>query len=333
MIKKNRSIKKIFVCEFITAGGFNHANLPKSLLNEAVMMRDALLIDLALLDYHITITLDSRLTPPENCNHSVLVELQEDVWKIWEAQIQLADAVWIIAPETNGYLKKLTNLVANHNVLALGCGPTAINVFSSKLDTFLICERSGIHVIPTYTFKNLPALYSKYLAKPDDGAGCDDILCFESATELSKWLIQNNKQKSHVIQPYIDGIPASISCVMHAGNAFVLSCNEQLVTSSQNQLVFNGLVLNAMQTHWAQFDGLAQQVARLLPDLQGYVGIDVIVTNNDVLLVEINPRLTTAFVGLRQATGINVAEIVINTLTKAHLKWPIIARNVVDVHV
>lgn len=333
MNQKIISIKKIFVCEFITAGGFNHANLPKSLLNEAAMMRDALLDDLAQLDYNITITLDSRLNPPKTCDHCVLVESQDDVWTIWEALIQMADAVWIIAPETNDYLKKLTNLVTKNNVITLGCGPLAINVFSSKLATFLICEHAGIHTIPTYPFINLPVINNMCLAKPDDGAGCDDILCFDNSNELSNWLVQNNKQKSHVIQPYIDGISASISCVMHAGTAFVLSCNEQLVTCIQNQLGFNGIVLNAMQTYWAQFDRLAQQVARLLPDLHGYVGIDVIVTNNDVLLVEVNPRLTTAFVGLHQATGFNVAELVIKTLTKTPYKWPNIERNEVTIHV
>ena len=153
MNPKKSKIKKIFVCEFITAGGFNHADssqgLPKNLLMEAAMMRDALLNDLAQLDYHITITLDSRLTLPDHCDECVLVEPQEDVWKIWEAQIQLADAVWIIAPETNGYLIKLTQLVDKHNVLALGCGPISTAVFSSKLATFSICEHAGINTIPT----------------------------------------------------------------------------------------------------------------------------------------------------------------------------------------
>ena len=333
MIETNSTIKKIFVCEFITAGGFNHINLPKCLLNEATMMRDALLYDLVELDYHVTITLDSRLNQPKTCNHCVLIEPQDDVWTIWEEQIQQSDAAWIIAPENNAYLKKLTQLVVKHNVFALGCGSLSIDVFSSKLATFLICDHAGIHAIPTYPFKKLPVINNKCLVKPDDGAGCDDIFCFKNSTELSNYLLQNKKQDTHVIQPYIDGISASISCVMHAGTAFVLSCNQQLVTCIENKLGFNGLVLNAMQTYWAHFNNLAQQVARLLPDLQGYVGIDVIVTNNDFFLVEVNPRLTTAFVGLRQATGINVAKLVINTLTKAPCKWPDIERNVVDIHV
>ena len=337
MKQKNSAIKKIFVCEFITAGGFNHAEsrkrLPKSLLTEAAMMRDALLTDLAKLDYHITITLDSRLSPPENCDDCVLVDSTDDIWTIWEAQIQLADAVWIIAPETNGYLKKLTNLVAKHKVIALGCGPKAIEIFSSKLATFLICERSGIHTISTYTFDNMLVLNSKCLAKPDDGAGCDDILCFENSTELSNWIMQNNKQQSHVIQPYIDGVCSSISCVMLSGTAFVLSCNKQLVTSINNQLGFNGLTLNAMQDYWVAFDVLAQQLAQLMPDLQGFVGIDVIVQNQKVLLVEVNPRLTTAYVGLRQATGLNVAELVIKALTNTPFTWPTIERNVIDIYV
>lgn len=337
MKQKTISIKKIFVCEFITAGGFNHADisksLPSSLLAEAAMMRDALLNDLAQLDYHIIITLDSRLIPPVNCDECVLVNDKDNVWKIWEAQMQLADAVWIIAPETNGYLNKLSQMSANYKVITLGCRPLAIDAFSSKLTTFLICEQFDIKTIPTYTYKNLPTINSKCLAKPIDGAGCDDIYCFENSIELSNWMIQNNKQQSHIIQPYVDGISASISCVMYSGTAFVISCNKQMVTCTNNKLGFGGIVVNDMQDYWAAFDALAQQLAQSIPDLQGFVGIDVIVQNEKVLLVEVNPRLTTAYVGLRQASGINVAEMVINTLTNVPFTRPTGERKVVTINV
>ena len=336
-------IEKIFVCEFITAGGFNHANLPNTLLSEAALMRDALLFDLSLLPYHVTITLDARLNAPETCDDYGLVGPKDDVWMMWEAQIKLADAVWIIAPETNGILKKLTDLVAHHNVITLGCGPLAINAFSSKLTTFLVCEQAGIATIPTYTLKNWPELVSscpssKYLAKPDDGAGCDDTVFFETSNDLNQWMLQNNKQHSHIIQPFLNGISASISCVVLDGTAIVLSCNEQRVScirmqNNYNKLQFEGLTLNTMQGYWAQFEILAQQVAKLIPDLKGYIGIDVIVHNNKITLMEVNPRLTTAYVGLREATGLNPAELIINTLTKTLDTWPIVERNVVHIHV
>ena len=324
------------MCEFITAGGFNHADLPNNLLPEAQLMRDALLSDLSQLPYHISTTLDARLSPPKNCNDYVLVQADDDVWQVWATQIKAADAVWLIAPETNHILQNLTQIAALQGALVLGCGPASIKTFSSKLATFLACKQAGIATIPTYSFENWPKIEASYIAKPDDGAGCDDTFYFETANDLSDWIVHNNKQHTHVVQPYLEGIAASISCVMHGGTAQVLSCNQQLVKFSHNKLQFKGIVVNAMQAHWVQFELLAQQVAqlasKLVPDLAGYIGIDVIVHDAQITLVEINPRLTTSYCGLREATGLNPAELIINTLTKAQFKWPVLQRNVVNIN-
>jgi predicted ATP-grasp superfamily ATP-dependent carboligase len=64
------------------------------------------------------------------------------------------------------------------------------------------------------------------------------------------------------------------------------------------------------------YQNLIDQIAKALPELWGYIGIDLIETaEQGPLLLEINPRLTTSFVGIYPATGINVAEQVIQLLT------------------
>jgi predicted ATP-grasp superfamily ATP-dependent carboligase len=56
-------------------------------------------------------------------------------------------------------------------------------------------------------------------------------------------------------------------------------------------------------------ENLTKEIAEALPGLWGYVGIDFI-ENHELgpLVLEINPRLTSSYAGIRQATGINVAE-------------------------
>ena len=54
---------------------------------------------------------------------------------------------------------------------------------------------------------------------------------------------------------------------------------------------------------------LVQRMAKAMPGLWGYVGIDLIESaEQGPLVLEINPRLTTSYVGINRATGINVAE-------------------------
>ena len=57
---------------------------------------------------------------------------------------------------------------------------------------------------------------------------------------------------------------------------------------------------------------MGQRALAALPQTQGYVGIDLILgpslDGKDDRVIEINPRLTTSYIGLRAATDDNLAE-------------------------
>jgi predicted ATP-grasp superfamily ATP-dependent carboligase len=324
---------KLFVCEFITAGGLNHVDLPESLVREGLLMRDALLRDLSTLPYEIITTTDARLTKPELVHESIVIHQYDDVWQVWDQQIRSADAVWIIAPETNDFLKMLTELAIKHQKLIFGCGSESVEITSSKYAAFQVLQKARIDTIPTFRIKNWTKSEGAWLAKPDDGAGCEDTVFFENAEGLANWISSQHKEGSHVIQPYLAGKAASISCVMHHGKAYVLSCNTQLISVDNHQIKFNGCELNGMKAHWVAFESVASKIAQALPDLAGYVGIDVLVEGEEVIVVEINPRLTTSYVGMANAIGVNPAELIINVLTENSFPWPTIEQNVVNLYV
>ena len=328
------TIKKIFVCEFITAGGFNHADLTENLVREGELMRDALLRDLSHLPYYTTTTVDARLSKPPHCHDYIEINADDDVWQIWAQQISQADAVWLIAPETDGLLKKLTQLAVLQGKLVLGCGLASIEIFTLKMASYLALTNAKIPTISTYNFQNWLNMDGKWVVKPDDGAGCSETLYFEQAHAITDWFLTHNKANTHVIQPYIEGIAASISCVMHDGFAHMLSCNKQLIAMENCAFNYAGSQINGMQHYWDAFELLAQKIAECNMDLNGYIGIDVIITPDDeIVVVEINPRLTTSYVGLAQATGQNPAALMMNTLTQADFKWPALQRQMVDIHV
>lgn len=45
-------------------------------------------------------------------------------------------------------------------------------------------------------------------------------------------------------------------------------------------------------------------MAEAIPGLEGLFGIDILLTAEGPVVVEVNPRLTTAYAGLRRALGI-----------------------------
>jgi tyramine---L-glutamate ligase len=325
------------VCEFITGGGLCGEPLPNSLVREGALMRDALLKDLSELSYQIITTIDYRLlarsAKPILCGECVTVNKNDYVWQIWQTQMQQADAVWIIAPETDGILQKLTQLAGLQGTPVLGCGLASIEITSKKMATHLALEAAGIASIPTHYYADWPKSHWIWLAKPNDGAGCSDTACFNNPDDLEDWIEDNHKQFTHVVQAFQPGDAASISCVMKNGRAHLLSCNTQDIEINNQMLSYKGGEINGMRDYWPQLEFIANKIALALPDLAGYVGIDVIVDDDEIVVVEINPRLTTSYIGLRESISANPAELIINTLTQDDFVWPILQRNLVTIHV
>lgn len=332
---QNNPIKKILVCEFITGGGFNDRDLHPELAEQGQLMRDALLQDLSFLPYQIVTTVDIRLVPPVDCDTYQLVSEKDDVWQVWDDAFQAVDAVWLIAPETDGYLERMTALALQHNKIIIGCGIAAVTVCRSKLSCYQLLKQAGITTVDTYLFTEWPkTTHVQWIAKPEDGAGCEETVYFDTVEALERWMLQPSRLETHVIQPYIKGEAASVSCVMYKGKANVLSCNKQLINIDNNSLVYCGCVINGMRQHWEAFEMLANKIAQLLPDLTGYVGIDIIVNDTKhITVVEVNPRLTTSYVALQEATGHNPAELIMRTLTQENFTWPVIMQKEVRLEV
>ena len=55
---------------------------------------------------------------------------------------------------------------------------------------------------------------------------------------------------------------------------------------------------------------LAVKAVRAVPGLQGFVGVDMILDKGHCLLVEMNPRVTVAYAGVRKVVDCNLARAV-----------------------
>ncbi|HEY0267853.1 MAG TPA: ATP-grasp domain-containing protein [Methyloradius sp.] len=347
---------KIFLCEFITGGGLYREALPASLAREGELMRDTLLEDLAEIAYvQVLTTYDARLAMPNNAYKAMAISQADDVWQSWHQCIAESDAVWIIAPETDGILAKLTEMVEQQHKKLLGCGLDSIKVAASKYASYLAFIAADIPAIPTYRFsdfKDQPLTHCDgWVAKLDDGAGCEDSAYFKASLKLMDWIETGKRAQSHIVQPYQEGTAASISMLCKDGKAWLLSCNSQKIDleTQEDAAPFNyaGSTINGMAKYWQAFDIVSKQVATALPALAGYVGIDLIVDASGkhaedpaIYVLEINPRLTTSYVGLREATGVNIAGLILQ-LFSADLDYnqsftqpfslPAISRNIVDI--
>lgn len=304
---------KIFVYEFVTGGGLAGQPLP-SFWPEGELIWQALINDLISLEGVEVLTLrDDRLALPDwpdLPNLVVTVTNAERFANDFRHCLTMADAVWPVAPEEEGILECLNRDILCAGKRLLGCLPTAIGVTASKASTARHLAVAGINVVPTYSAPFLMIEEGSVVAKPDDGAGCQETLFFTNLDEAKSWAMQQ-ESKGFIFQPYVGGQVLSLSLLCCEGRAQLLTVNCQHIDLQDDQFRFDGVTVNALADENGVYASLAAQVAASLPGLWGYVGIDLIETPSGPCVLEVNPRLTLSYAGLRAALDCNPAERVL----------------------
>lgn len=313
---------RVFVCEFVTGGGFAGAPLPAGLCREGDMMLQALVKDLAgVPDVAVTYARDRRLPPPDLPGAVLWVEAHGDPWPLWRGAVADADALWPIAPETDGILERLSVLAAECDRTLLGCRPEAVRLTTSKRRTTEHLARHGVAVPPTLPLSEalthgFPPGGAGWVVKPDDGAGSEAALLFRDLAALRRWTEAAPQADRLVVQPYLPGPAASLSLLCRDGRAQLLSCNLQDVRLDGGRFRYRGGTVGGAENRRAVYRPIADAVAAAIPGLWGYVGIDLVDTADGPVVLEINPRLTTSYAGLGAAVGSNPAALVLQLLAR-----------------
>ena len=292
---------KVFAFDYASGGGDAACSaLPDSLKQQGRLMLDALLADLDALPNVELITIsDPSLF---GCR--------------FDACLQAADAVWPLAPEAGGLLERLSRQVLEHNRILLGSKPDALRVAASKLRTARVLATAGVAVVSTYTQnQQLPDWRGAWVVKPDDGACCLNTRIFADAEAALAWIAACG-EAGYVLQPFIQGKLGSLSLLCCDGDAHVLSCNEQRIAVRDNEFHFLGTIVNSLNDDAGLFARLAHSVAAAIPGLWGHVGVDFVNAESGVVVLEVNPRMTTSYCGLHASIGCNPAALVLDLLER-----------------
>jgi predicted ATP-grasp superfamily ATP-dependent carboligase len=298
---------KIFVFEFVTGGGCAGQAWPE-FLADAQAMWQALVDDLIAVPGVEVISLrDARLARIERaglaCRYTDAAGFPTDFARC----LAECDALWPLAPETGGLLEDLSRSALRAGKRLLGCHPDAVAVTASKRACLARLDAAGLRVPDTADQPQALGLSGPLVAKPDDGAGCQDTYWFADAIEAQRWWLDAG-HPAFVFQPWLDGDALSLSLLCCAGQAQLLSVNRQDVRRQAGRLRFHGVRPACQPDPFGRYALLAECIAEALPGLWGYVGVDLIAGPDQLTVLEINPRLTVAYVGLSAALGVNLAE-------------------------
>jgi predicted ATP-grasp superfamily ATP-dependent carboligase len=313
---------KLFLYELICAGGLG-PNTPNSLRAEGWAMLEALVQDFDNTGLVETITLlDSFCPKPLGgfCRRAHVDEHQ-----VFQELTASADMVLVIAPEFDNLLAGRSRQVLDAGKILLGSAPAAIELTGDK---WALARHFAQHRVPspeTTLLTKSPAFADprsnsanqRSVLKPRHGAGSQATYLISHNEEFSS-CYQKARQElpgaDFVLQPFIPGQPASVTFLVGPSQKPALQpAAQHLSTDGRFYFLGGSLPLPAPLAERAVI--LARQAVSTVPGLAGLVGVDLILgtaeDGSQDWVIEINPRPTTSYVGLRQLAIDNLAQVLL----------------------
>lgn len=287
---------RVFVFEYLSGGGVvdNDPEATESLLPQGLAMRDAIAADLLSAgDCELSVATCARAGTVPRRALAVQPRPGELPLAFVARQAQQHDAVWVVAPETGGCLAAFERLVAPPRWL--GCNAEAIGLASSKGATLARLAAHGITTPLAFAAESV-----RWVVKPDDGAGA--VATWVHGDEHAARADQAQRPGAWA-EPWVDGEALSLSLLAGSDRTELLSVNRQRIAVDViGCLAYGGVDIDVMPAddpRRRSLAALARRVTAAVPGLQGFVGVDIVWhAQRGPVVIEANPRVTCAYVGL-----------------------------------
>lgn len=332
----------IFVYEY-TCSSVRFAPLPSSFLAEGRAMLTAVVEDLARANgVAVAVMLNEHGDGflPAQIVRCLRDENEEAAFR---KLAKAADYTLVIAPEFDELLLTRCRWVEEAGGHLLGPSASAVCLSGDKLR---LGEHLAAHGIPTpealglgpwalgsvrakatFTHQH-PLLNGPVVLKPRFGAGSqmtflvNDMTCLPSAVKQAQAEAWPGEL---LLQQFVPGQAVSASLLVGQGQTVALLAGEQhLSTDGRFRYLGGSLPLSPALSERAFT--LALRAVQTVPDLRGYVGVDMILGSakdgSQDWVIEINPRLTTSYVGLRALALTNLAEAMVKIVAGEKIPEP-----------
>ena len=297
-------MKKILIYEYITGGGLSNEDLSSELMFEAKNILSSVIKSCNIstnFDYKYFI--DYRLSGLHT-DKSIIIQKSSDLYNT--SLIKKFDYIIPIIPEINSDLLKYVKFLERNKINKIISDSETINICSDKLMFYQYLHKTCIPVVKTFSTTNFNKDSKKYIIKDRFGAGCSYVRV-TNRKDLEKYYC-----KDKVIQPFVKAQNYSISVFFSRYSFRLLTLNEQNLASKKNMLKVNSLTINSKNNLYAKILLLLNNLKKIMPGLFGFIGIDILVKGSEVYIIEINPRLTTSYVGLHETIGCNMIDLLVN---------------------
>jgi predicted ATP-grasp superfamily ATP-dependent carboligase len=320
---------RVFVYEYL-CGAAMGGSPPSSLLTEGWAMLRAVLEDFARCPNVKTVTLIDPVLSSGlqtfNIDARFLQPGTEE--RTFRALAAECDRTLVIAPEFDNILAERCCWVEQAGGHLLGPSSASVRLTADKLT---LARHWQVYGIPTpAAIEALAPLTSRdfsypLVCKPRYGAGSQATFLVRDEQELERAILQVEAEGwpgPLILQPYVPGIAVSVSFLAGAERMFSLPAVRQDL-SDDGRFHYRGGGLPLPRDLDRRARGLAEKAVRTVPGLFGYFGVDLVlgaaVDGSADSVIEINPRLTTSYIGLRQLGHFNLAQALLALVTRTPL--------------
>lgn len=302
---------RIFVGEYVCGGGLAHQSLdeiPFGLREEGAAMLRAIVSDLNEVAETI-VPLDPRFSALDcDACETFEIDVEETLWGQWLTAARECDAALIVAPESDGILAKAVAMLHAAGVDVISGSGDFLRVASDKLLTAKTLNAAGVPhplymALSDRRFQKELQQFDKFVVKPRDGCGTQEIKKFDSFDNARAELEDNL-----ILQPWMPGRAISIAMVASATHhTFLPAVAQNLCEVTCEYAGGHGPLDDDSQRRAAALASRA--IAAMPPTVRGFVGLDLLLgaRASEDCVIEINPRLTTSYVGLRRMIHGNLA--------------------------
>lgn len=294
---------RIVVYELLSAGALPLGPSQERLLDQGRAMRDALARSLSALP-GLSLSVADCQASPAGVGQPVRAHAGEAAEAFVRRLAVTHDLVWVIAPESDGWLLRCKRLVGAQRWV--GSSAAALEISSHKRRTLDALAAAGLRTPDNIGADVQPA---HWVIKPNQGAGAEDCWRLASQAQAVRMLAARRARGEDVLcQPWIPGEPLSLSLACRPEGCRLLAVNRQELHAPDNgELRFLGVAPAAVapeDPRWSWLEAVAQSVWAAIPGLRGYVGVDLVWHPQlGPVCMEVNARLTCAFIGLEARLG------------------------------
>ncbi|NHK30395.1 MAG: ATP-grasp domain-containing protein [Asgard group archaeon] len=330
-------MKKILIVDYITGGGFAEEDLPLDRLAEGYAILRASIEQFAQLGYKITTLIDQRLMQHIRISpiHDFKsISTHEEFLTGIRTFADQVDYTLTLAPETKGILKDLASIIKGSRSVYLGSKPESIELAADKLNTMNLAKDLGMNVPATFSpncndpfekiAQEVDILGFPLIVKPIDGVGCQGLTKVTRLDNLGFGL-----QAAHavsgmdncIVQEFIEGTPISTSLLANGENVYPLSINHQNLRMDSVRKIghyIGGAVPYNIPKYKDEILQISVELVKHM-NLRGFVGVDLIVSEEGIFVIEVNPRITVPFIGINNIASINLAQLLIDVIDKGKI--------------